>query len=69
MSDFQGLPTCTFTNRLISLDILLTGGAHHTSFSFDVSSSQLLDFAEMAGIESLLINAQTRIQEFKKELR
>jgi L-arabinose isomerase len=48
---------------------ILAGGAHHTSFSFDVSSGQLIDFAEMANMESLLINEHTKIQEFKKELR
>jgi L-arabinose isomerase len=48
---------------------ILAGGAHHTGFSFDVSSGQLMDFADMAGIEGLLINGQTRIQEFEKELR
>jgi L-arabinose isomerase len=48
---------------------ILAGGAHHTSFSFDVTSAQLLDFAEMLDVEILLINDSTKIGEFKKELR
>jgi L-arabinose isomerase len=48
---------------------IYAGGAHHTSFSFDVSSEHLEDFAEMAGIEFLLIEEHTRLSNFKKELR
>jgi len=48
---------------------IFAGGAHHTSFSFDVTSEYLQDFAEMAGIEILLINENTRLPDFKKELR
>jgi L-arabinose isomerase len=48
---------------------ILAGGAHHTSFSFDVSSAQLQDFSEMAGIELLLIDKNTCLNDFKKELR
>ncbi|HET9914708.1 MAG TPA: L-arabinose isomerase [Anaerolineales bacterium] len=45
------------------------GGAHHTSFSYAVTADHLSDFAEMAGMEFLLIDENTRIEEFKKELR
>jgi L-arabinose isomerase len=48
---------------------ILAGGAHHTSFSFDVTTEQLQDFAEMADIELLLIDENTTIADFKKELR
>jgi L-arabinose isomerase len=48
---------------------ILAGGAHHTSFSFDVTAQQLQDFAEMADIEMLLIYENTDIAGFKKELR
>jgi L-arabinose isomerase len=48
---------------------ILAGGAHHTSFSFDVASTQLQDFSEMAGIEMLLIDKSTCLNDFKKELR
>jgi len=48
---------------------ILAGGAHHTGFSLTVTAEQLEDFAEMAGIEFLLINNDTTISGFKKELR
>jgi len=47
---------------------ILAGGAHHTSFSFDVTPQQLEDFAEIADIEFLLINDDTNIREFKNTL-
>jgi L-arabinose isomerase len=48
---------------------ILAGGAHHTAFSFDVQPDHLELFAEMAGIEYLLIDEGTSVREFKKELR
>jgi len=45
------------------------GGAHHTSFSFNVTPEQLGDFAEMAGIECLFINKDTKLAAFRNELR
>jgi len=48
---------------------ILAGGAHHTGFSMAVSSEHLEDFAEMAGIEYLLIDDHTSLSSFKKELR
>lgn len=48
---------------------IYAGGAHHTSFSFDVKTEHLQDFTEMAGIELLLIDESTNLYDFKKELR
>ena len=48
---------------------LLAGGAHHTCYSQNLSAEYLIDFAEMAGIEIVLINDNTRIFEFKNELK
>jgi L-arabinose isomerase len=48
---------------------ILAGGAHHTGFSQAVTAEHLEDFADMAGIEFLLIGNETRLSEFKKELR
>ncbi len=45
------------------------GGAHHTSFSYSVTAEHLRSFAEMAGVEFLLIDENTRIEEFKEKLR
>jgi L-arabinose isomerase len=48
---------------------IFAGGAHHTGFSYSVTPEHLRDFAEMAGIEFLLIDESTKVEEFKKELR
>jgi L-arabinose isomerase len=48
---------------------IYAGGAHHTSFSYSVTAEHLQDFADMAGIEFLLIDENTRLDSFKKELR
>lgn len=48
---------------------ILAGGAHHTSFSYAVASAHLQDFAEMANIELLLIDENSDLNAFKKELR
>ncbi len=45
------------------------GGAHHTGFSQALTSEHLEDFAEIAGVEHLLIDENTSVREFKKELR
>jgi len=48
---------------------IYAGGAHHTGFSQAVSVECLQDFAEMAGIECLLIDKNTNVSDFKRELR
>ena len=48
---------------------ILAGGAHHTALSRALSPQHLEDFAEMANIESLLIDRNTTIENFKKELK
>jgi L-arabinose isomerase len=45
------------------------GGSHHTAFSYAVTREHLRDFAEIAGIELVLIGAETRLAEIEKELR
>ncbi len=45
------------------------GGSHHTSFSLDLTTEHLDDFAGIAGVELLLIDKDTRLSEFKKEIR
>jgi L-arabinose isomerase len=44
------------------------GGAHHTGFSQAVTTEILEDFAAMAGIELVVIDAETRLRPFKQEL-
>jgi L-arabinose isomerase len=48
---------------------ILAGGAHHTGFSRSLTAQHLEDFADMAGIEFLLIDRDTTVSAFKKELR
>lgn len=45
------------------------GGAHHTSFSYALTAEHLRDFTTMAGIEFLLIDESTHIEDFKDKLR
>jgi L-arabinose isomerase len=48
---------------------ILAGGAHHTVYSQNLSSEYLEDFAEIAGIECVLINQRTQLHQFKNELK
>lgn len=48
---------------------ILAGGAHHTCYSQNLAAEHLEDFAEIAGIEFVCINAQTNISAFKNELK
>lgn len=45
------------------------GGAHHTGFSLDLTTEHLTDFAEMAGMELLVIDEATTLPRIKQELR
>jgi L-arabinose isomerase len=48
---------------------ILAGGAHHTGFSYSVTSEMLEDFATIAGIEFANIGEKTTLPGFKQELR
>ncbi len=48
---------------------ILAGGAHHTCYSQNLTAGHLQNFAEMAGIEFVLIGKNTDIYQFKNELR
>jgi len=45
------------------------GGAHHTGYSYSVTTEMLEDFATIAGIELAVINADTKLADFKQTLR
>ncbi len=45
------------------------GGAHHTGFSLALTAEQMLDWADMAGVECLLIDKDTTPLAFRNELR
>jgi L-arabinose isomerase len=48
---------------------MLAGGAHHTALSTSLTSEHLENFAEMAGMERLVIGRDTNASDFLKELR
>ena len=45
------------------------GGAHHTGFSLALGLEHLEDFAEMAGLEFLVVDENTDLRAFRRELR
>jgi L-arabinose isomerase len=48
---------------------IYAGGAHHSVYSQGVTLDQVADFAEMCDVELVVIGADTRVGEFRKELR
>jgi L-arabinose isomerase len=48
---------------------ILGGGAHHTGFSMALAKDHIADFAEIAGVEYLLIDDDTTISSLKKDIR
>lgn len=45
------------------------GGAHHTVYSYNVTSEQVRDFAEIAGVECLVIDGNTKVDSFRDAIR
>jgi len=48
---------------------ILAGGPHHTCLSPAVSTAQLEDFAELAGVELIVIDADTKLRDVRNTLR
>jgi L-arabinose isomerase len=48
---------------------IMAGGAHHTAMSYDLTADQMVDWADQMGIESLVIDEDTTIREFKRDLK
>jgi L-arabinose isomerase len=48
---------------------ILAGGAHHTGYSYCVTREHLEDFATIAGIELVVIDADTKLPQLKQDLR
>jgi L-arabinose isomerase len=48
---------------------LIAGGPHHTAFSSAIGVEPLADFAEIAGMELLVIDNDTKVADFKNEIR
>jgi L-arabinose isomerase len=45
------------------------GGAHHTGFSYAVTTEHMEDFADIAGVELAVIDANTDLRSFHQQLR
>ena len=54
--------------RLSAAAWIYAGGAHHTSFSQAVTTEMIEDFAAIAGIELVIIDAETQLRRFRQEL-
>lgn len=48
---------------------ILAGGAHHTVLSHEVTTEDLVDWAEIMGIEYVVINENTNILQLKQQLQ
>jgi L-arabinose isomerase len=48
---------------------IYAGGAHHTGYSYVVTTEMLEDFATIAGIETVVINDDTSLPQLKQDLR
>ncbi|NMH28608.1 L-arabinose isomerase [Flavobacterium silvaticum] len=48
---------------------IYAGGAHHTAYSQNLSAELIADFADMAGIEFLRIGKDTKLDQFRNEIR
>jgi L-arabinose isomerase len=48
---------------------IYAGGPHHMGFSQALTSEHIEDFAEMVGIECVLIDRETRLRDVRNELR
>jgi len=47
---------------------ILAGGAHHTVYSQAISTSFIEDFADIAGVELLVIDKDTKLRDFKNQI-
>ena len=48
---------------------IYSGGAHHTGYSYSVTTAHMRDFAEIAGIEIVVIDKNTNLDTYRNELR
>lgn len=74
MKDLPNLPVArVLWDPKPNLDIaatawILAGGAHHTVYTQALTTEYMEDFADIFGIELLVIDAETRIRSFKDQL-
>jgi L-arabinose isomerase len=48
---------------------IYAGGAHHTGFSQAVTTENMEDFAQIAGLETAIIDGSTNLRDFQQNLR
>jgi len=48
---------------------IYAGGAHHSAYSQAITASMIEDYADMAGVETVVIDSDTNLRTFKSELR
>jgi L-arabinose isomerase len=48
---------------------IYAGGAHHTGYSYSVTTEHMEDLAEIAGIELAVIDKRIELRDFKRDLR
>jgi len=48
---------------------IYAGGAHHTVYSQNLTTYHIESFAEMVGVELVVIDKNTNLRQFKNELR
>ena len=48
---------------------ILAGGAHHTGYSYAVTTEHLRDFARIANVEVAVIDGDTQVDAFEQQLR
>jgi L-arabinose isomerase len=48
---------------------IYAGGAHHTVYSQNLTTEHIEAFAEMVGVELVVIDKDTKLRQFKNELR
>mgnify|MGYP003643731643 CR=1 FL=1 len=74
MADLPNLPVArVLWDAKPNLDIaattwILAGGAHHTVYSQSITTEFMEDFAEIAGIELLVIDEKTTVRDFKDKI-
>jgi len=74
MADMPNLPVArVLWDAKPSLEVaatawILAGGAHHTVYSQDINTEYMEDFADIAGVELLVIDEKTTVRDFKDRI-
>ena len=61
--------TCRPDFKTACTSWIYAGGAHHTGFSYAVTTEHIEDLAEIAGVELAIIDGETDVRSFRQQLR